>query len=419
MYIAPPHAAEIESALSFGDFSQVHTSRSLLARHGVLVPATANELRRAELIHDASFQRRDHLHLILLPTGQCNFRCTYCYERFRKGPMSSDICDGIRNLVIARSLALSHLDVMWFGGEPLLATDIIASLSRDLLEICRSRGIKYSATLTTNGYLLNEGRVALCLNSQIRNFQVTLDGPPEVHDRQRVLALKKGATSDQILRNLERFRLLSFPFHVRIRVNFTESTAATIPAFVRFLGEKFAQDDRFSINFHNIGRYGGPNDHSIEPCDKCAADEYEYYFMQCASLAGFDLTAWREPMQRVQGFSCYAADPHSLVIDSDGAVFKCTVAFDDPRNRIGTLYRNRLDIDSAKLALWTRNGVEHDSECQRCGFRSACEGNMCPLERLRSRTHVCPSVTRDIHRRLILLSESMMRARKACFSGDK
>lgn len=26
--------------------------------------------------------RNDVLHLILLPTEQCNFRCTYCYEDF-------------------------------------------------------------------------------------------------------------------------------------------------------------------------------------------------------------------------------------------------------------------------------------------------------------------------------------------------
>ena len=38
------------------------------------------------------------LQLILMPTEQCNFRCTYCYESFSNGRMSQEVQDGVAAL---------------------------------------------------------------------------------------------------------------------------------------------------------------------------------------------------------------------------------------------------------------------------------------------------------------------------------
>lgn len=37
--------------------------------------------------------------LILFPTEQCNFRCTYCYEDFKLGRMSNGTVNGIKALI--------------------------------------------------------------------------------------------------------------------------------------------------------------------------------------------------------------------------------------------------------------------------------------------------------------------------------
>ena len=39
------------------------------------------------------------LHLILMPTEQCNFRCTYCYEDFAHDRMSPRVVAGIKRLL--------------------------------------------------------------------------------------------------------------------------------------------------------------------------------------------------------------------------------------------------------------------------------------------------------------------------------
>src|SRR5437870_2316946 len=72
-------------------------------------------LGRAEALSNQS------LHLILLPTEKCNFRCVYCYEDFISGTMLDDVRLGVNALIEARIPELRSLSISWFGGEPLLA----------------------------------------------------------------------------------------------------------------------------------------------------------------------------------------------------------------------------------------------------------------------------------------------------------
>jgi len=49
-----------------------------------------------------------------------------------------------------------YLNISWFGGEPLLAINIIRSLSLSFLSICKENNINYYANIVTNGYLLTK-----------------------------------------------------------------------------------------------------------------------------------------------------------------------------------------------------------------------------------------------------------------------
>src|SRR5262245_23043526 len=69
-----------------------------------------------------------HLKLTILPTEQCNFRCTYCYEDFELGMMPRWAVDGLKRLMTVRAPELRVLDLRWFGGEPLMAFPIVAEL---------------------------------------------------------------------------------------------------------------------------------------------------------------------------------------------------------------------------------------------------------------------------------------------------
>jgi uncharacterized protein len=183
-----------------------------------------------------------------------------------------------------------------------------------------------------------------------------------------------------------------------------------MPEFITFLGQEFGNDPRFSMRFRPVGRWGGPNDHLLEVCDHAAAEEDEIRLMGLALDAGFGLATWKDGMQPF-GSTCYAASPRHFVIGSDGVVYKCTVAFNDPRNHVGRIdAQGNLQLDEARVRLWTRSGEETDADCRACSFRPACQGNLCPLERIEGQDKRCPTPKTHPDRLLPLLARDARRS---------
>ena len=115
-----------------GDSADIQT----LYKHGYIISPYTNEesLKRYRIMEQVM---DNSLHLILLPTEQCNFRCKYCYETFKKGKMSETVQQSIIKYVRKNIHKYTGLYVSWFGGEPLIAMDVIERLSLAFQNICK------------------------------------------------------------------------------------------------------------------------------------------------------------------------------------------------------------------------------------------------------------------------------------------
>ncbi len=385
-----------EAAVSF------YENESELTVQGFLVPRTIDELDRARRLHESLFDRDDRLHLILIPTENCNLKCIYCYEEFNLRRMRREVMSSVVSFIQQQASKLHSLSIGWFGGEPLLGIDIIDEISHQVLAICKENHIYYSSSMATNGYLLTDQLLERCFSAQISTFQITLDGPAEIHNKLRPLA-GGGETFNTILTNLLHVREKDDNFHIRIRVNFTPDTIMHIPQFLRFMGNEFGGDPRFSIYFRPVGQWGGEQSAMIRTCDRVTGMSHEVELMSLAFQEGFSLNAWEDLMQPF-GCMCYAADPHSFVIGAGGTIYKCTVAFDDPRNQIGQLTaEGTLHINEQLHNLWIRSG-ETNTECQMCAFYPPCQGNICPLSRFKAHENRCPLVKTHLDKCLPLLA---------------
>lgn len=71
----------------------------------------------------------------------CNFDCPYCFEDHFAGKMSEEVQDDVVALAerMLEASGTKDLHVTWFGGEPLLAPDIIESLSARLIVLTGRR----------------------------------------------------------------------------------------------------------------------------------------------------------------------------------------------------------------------------------------------------------------------------------------
>jgi len=376
--------------------------RTVLIDNGFLVPEDVNELKRAEHLHQ-SMHRTDALHLVLMPTEACNFRCTYCYESFTRGRMTDETIRGVKALVKARAKTISSLHISWFGGEPLLEIDLMEELTRDFQETAREHDIQYSADISTNGYFLNKEVFERLLSMDVRQYMITIDGIEAVHDSRRFL-VGGGRTFKDIMDNLKSAKDSEETFDISIRVNFDENNLIQTEELTEYLQVYFAGDRRFGILYRPVGRWGGEHDEDIPICSHITANKKMWQFTNDAVDRKLSMSSAIAGVIMPTGSVCYAAKPNAMVIGSNGQLYKCTTALDAEVNHVGLLNEDgSMDLDYDKIIKWVTSGEETDSTCQSCFYRPSCQGNHCPWYRMLTGDRPCPSEKTNIRKVLNLI----------------
>ncbi|MDF5708718.1 MAG: radical SAM protein [Nostoc sp. S4] len=317
----------------------------------------SNKVTNSEdLIRSAKWLSNKYLQLIILPTEKCNFRCTYCYEDFAAGRMKKETILGIKSLLEKRCTNnLDYLKISWFGGEPLTAKDIVLEISDYATALSKKYpNLLYAGTMTTNGYLLDYNTASLLADLGVRAYQISIDGPYDVHNKSRIRADGSG-TYDQIWANLLAIRDSSLEVSILLRIHFTVETLHLFTPLLEDIKREFLTDLRFSIFFKAIEHLGGPNDSSFKTFSEVEKKEANQYLQN--KLFGENISSTQNNLMS-DDFVCYAAQPNSLLIRSNGDVGKCTVALYDERNKIATLQPDgTLKVIPGRLAPWVR-GIE-------------------------------------------------------------
>jgi uncharacterized protein len=117
----------------------------------------------------------------------CNLRCKYCFAGEIIGGnniMSPDSAKKAVDFLIAGSKDREHLEMDFFGGEPLLAWETITEAVSYSKQEGRKHGKQFKFTITTNGLLLDDEKTAY-INSEMNNVVLSLDGRREVNDYMR------------------------------------------------------------------------------------------------------------------------------------------------------------------------------------------------------------------------------------------
>lgn len=315
--------------------------------------------------YDEVFKSKKELLLILLPTLQCNFRCVYCYEQFKNVKMSQELIEKICCLVDKFLDEYSSLHISWFGGEPLLSLDVIEILTKKISDICKKHKKPYFESMTTNGYLLDLNTFKFLQKQHMLQFQITLDGGRNTHNKQRVLYNGK-ETYDVILNNLlniKRF-IKTSAIKIIVRVNLANQIDFNE---IQNLIDLFADDDRFVINIQKIFA-----------TNKNQGTTNETYF-SVLSTCNIRKPEDLKPEHTI----CYAAKENTLVISPDGNIGKCTVNFDDPNNQFGNLLN--WDLDSLSLnSIDYCNSMHSKKDCVKCCIYPLCFGKQCPARRIQS-----------------------------------
>ena len=120
----------------------------------------------------------------------CNLNCAYCFASQGKyhgerAVMPFEVGKQALDFLVAHSGSRKHLEVDFFGGEPLMNFEVVKPQTAYARSIEKASGKEFRFTLTTNGLLIDDDVIDFA-NREMGNVVLSLDGRKEIHDRCRV-----------------------------------------------------------------------------------------------------------------------------------------------------------------------------------------------------------------------------------------
>ncbi len=353
-----------------------HEWLQALKERGFIVPEDFNEIPSYISSFNARMASKEQVRLIVLPTEECNFRCVYCYESFLKPQMRAETQEALKRYISATMERVKGFEIEWFGGEPLAGIDAMRNISTHAVKVANEHGVSFSANVTTNGYLLTPEVFEEAVNHWgISHYQITIDGPREFHDQRRVLN-GGGETYDQIVSNIAHIAKSDYPdLMYIIRMNVDRDNLKTVAEFARTVKDLVGDDPRARFFVRPV--WGKSKFELLTNFEQRSLRRQIVDICNEVGLRLFDVDLVLNPQLGM----CYAADPRSLVIGTDGSIYKCTSAFELPENLVGRLTPDgTIQIDRDKFSLWVESSIEKYPQCRHCAVLPICNSAYCPKE---------------------------------------
>ena len=348
----------------------------------------------------------DSFHVLAKPIGpQCNLNCEYCFylEKEHLYPRNADwrmpeevLRSFIRQNIEGQDSPVIHF--AWQGGEPtLLGVDFFRKVVRIQQEFAGGKRIENA--FQTNGVLLDE-EWGEFLAAKRFLVGLSIDGPPELHNRYRV---DKGhrPTFSRVIGGLKHLQMNNVEFNTLTVVQKQNSRhPLEVYDFLKEIGSRFMQ---FIPIVERVGERStpeglvllSPDSESSAAVSKWSVEADDYgeflcrifdewvrndvgkYYVQLFDVA---LEAWtgREPSLCVFRETCGRA----LAIEHNGDLYSCD-HYVYPENRLGNILDKSLEtlIDSPQQRAFGEAKRDALPEyCRRCSVRFLCNGE-CPKRR--------------------------------------
>ena len=364
---------DIKKLYHLKEINDIEKELSGFIKQGIIVNFDELTLLQSKLL--ISFVGRGTLNITLVTTMKCNFNCPYCFETHDGVKMSLEIQDKVFELIKHALMASGskNLYITWYGGEPLLAIDVIENLSKKIIDYTKEKNINYNSGIITNGYLLNQEKINILENNNVSNIQITLDGLEENHNKTRCL-IDGTSTFNKIIDNLYNIK---FKGRINIRNNIHENNfqdSKKLQEIILDIKNKTHND----INYYQAVIVNNPAEErknqvnflNEDLISKIEAEKYSKDFL-CGKVS-----------------FCGAQKLWSIVIGSDGYLYKCWEDVWDKNRSFGKVdnwnpYNAIYSSKNLNSLLKYINSIPllNDEECKQCAWLPLCAGG-CPSKKI-------------------------------------
>ncbi len=330
--------------------------------------------------------------LMLKPAGAtCNLACEYCYyvEKAALYPGSAMRMEEATLERVTAAYLQAHpgpeVEFMWQGGEPLLMGVEFFRRSLELQAQYAQAGQRVSNTLQTNGTLVTEEWAEFFAANGFL-LGVSLDGPPDLHDRYR-RDRGGGPSYTRAVQGLRRLQERGVEVNVLVTVNRTNAEhPVRVYRHLVELGfrhlqfipvvERRSPEERkvtpWSVRAEQFGAF------LCEIFDYWAQHDVGQVFVQLFEEA---LGVWvgRPPALCNLAPVC----GNALVVEHNGDLYACD-HFVTPAHRRGQVTPEGLAqlVESPEQQSFGNAKAELSDACRDCAVLRWCHGD-CPKHRLR------------------------------------
>ncbi len=356
---------------------------------GYIVKENVDEKAVLKMMSMLGRYSTEQFHLVILPTMACNFACNYCFQQEDTGIMSLEMQQALVKWVETRLKVANQFQVGWFGGEPLLGYKCIDYLTGEFKRLCDKYDVEYSAAISTNGYLMDEKVIDRVQDWNLRHIQVTLDGPPDIHNTSRLLKNSTAGTYDVLVDHLVKLYEKHPDFVVMLRVNVSEESIKHVPRFFDNLPEVIRQKAHmYMAEIYQCSSFlsADPTENPSEKATPvknltghamrkkmtemnlmgakyrkkfpCSEDQGRYERYQMLPRAGY----------------CQAQYANQFVIGPHGGISKCPVSYQNEL-KIGQLHSDgTATFNLQKMAMWMGGDFFERKSCSKCKMLPTCMG---------------------------------------------
>lgn len=209
-------------------------------------------------------QKFEDITIRIIPTYNCNFRCSYCYQpsltneesRDNQKYISMNQTKELFNIITKKiDFNSQKLSMQIAGGEAFLNKKVAFDFIKLLSHNAKKLGIRL--IFITNGYNINLF-LPLIKDCKDVRYDITLDGLEDVHNNRRYL-INKGSTFTRIISNIE--KILDETNHsVKIRINVDKKNIDSLHLFFEYLNDKgWLNSSRISLAIRVVVIYYNNN----------------------------------------------------------------------------------------------------------------------------------------------------------------
>lgn len=312
--------------------------------------------------------------ITIAPTMDCNYRCYYCFETQVHDYISDDTISRISKY-INKLTNPRHINLTWFGGEPLLAFNQIKILTKQLLI---SEDTTTNFNIITNGYYMDQNVVDELQNLKINSIQISIDGLYDQYNRVKSMKNDKNCF-DTLIKNIDYFAEKNKDISLMIRVNLDKNLKEDFHKIVNFFIQRYPNNTNIFPHAAFLKNICNTT-HESRACHFCNEKDKSEFAVEM-----FQKTQNKSFLYPDNNFcECAIRNQNSWAFGSDGSVYKCWENIGNNEDKVGFINEDgEIQItDWAKLNRFLYGADPlNNANCKECFYLPICYGG-CPHQRI-------------------------------------